>query len=83
MVRDRSGPAVSARRSCRLHDLDAALTNSTASIAKGAKAVAFSENPTVLGLPSVHTDHWDPLWERVRRAGHPGVHAHRQLVASW
>jgi predicted TIM-barrel fold metal-dependent hydrolase len=26
------------------------------------KAVAFSENPTVLGLPSVHTDHWDPLW---------------------
>jgi Amidohydrolase len=21
-----------------------------------------SENPTVLGLPSVHTDHWDRLW---------------------
>ena len=28
-------------------------------LAKGAKAIAFSENPTVLGLPSVHTDHWD------------------------
>ena len=29
------------------------------------KAVAFTENPTVLGLPSVHTDHWDPLWAAV------------------
>ena len=30
--------------------------------AKGSHAVAFSENPAALGLPSVHTDHWDPLW---------------------
>jgi predicted TIM-barrel fold metal-dependent hydrolase len=30
--------------------------------ARGAKAIAFSENPTKLGLPSIHTDHWDPLW---------------------
>ena len=30
--------------------------------AKGSHAIAFSENPAALGLPSVHTDAWDPLW---------------------
>ncbi|MGI8329430.1 amidohydrolase family protein [Actinomadura scrupuli] len=29
--------------------------------ARGAKSIAFSENPTKLGLPSIHTDHWDPV----------------------
>ena len=29
---------------------------------KGSFAVAFSENPTRLKLPSIHTSHWDPLW---------------------
>lgn len=32
---------------------------------KGMRAIAFSENPTILGLPSVYTRHWDPLWEAV------------------
>jgi predicted TIM-barrel fold metal-dependent hydrolase len=27
----------------------------------GARAVAFPENPSPLGLPSIHTRHWDPL----------------------
>ena len=31
--------------------------------AKGSHAVAFSESQAALGLPSVHTDHWDPLWQ--------------------
>ncbi|MCZ7525505.1 MAG: amidohydrolase [Acidimicrobiia bacterium] len=30
--------------------------------AKGAHAVTFSENPAKLGLPSLHSDHWDPFW---------------------
>src|SRR5437764_6652520 len=30
--------------------------------AKGCHAVTFSENPTKLGYPSFHTDHWDPFW---------------------
>jgi predicted TIM-barrel fold metal-dependent hydrolase len=30
--------------------------------AKGSHAIAFSEGPNALDLPSVHTDHWDPLW---------------------
>jgi predicted TIM-barrel fold metal-dependent hydrolase len=25
-------------------------------------AVSFSENPSKLGLPSLHSDHWDPFW---------------------
>src|SRR5437764_2832689 len=45
-----------------LHDIDAAVVELERVLAKGAKAIAFSENPTVLGLPSVHTDHWDPLF---------------------
>jgi predicted TIM-barrel fold metal-dependent hydrolase len=40
-------------------------------LGKSAKAIAFSENPTVLGLPSMHTDHWDPLWEIGQDAGIP------------
>lgn len=28
----------------------------------GCHAVTFSENPSKLGWPSFHTDHWDPFW---------------------
>lgn len=54
-----------------LHDIDRAVKEFERVIAKGAKALAFSENPTVLGLPSVHTDHWDPLWALADEAGIP------------
>jgi predicted TIM-barrel fold metal-dependent hydrolase len=30
---------------------------------KGSGAVAFSESPTGLGLPSIHSGHWDPFFE--------------------
>ena len=39
--------------------------------AKGIRALAFSENPTVIGLPSIHTDHWDPLWSAIQDADLP------------
>src|SRR6516164_2703264 len=29
---------------------------------KGCHAITFPENPVPLGLPSLHTDHWDPFW---------------------
>jgi len=45
-----------------LHRMDDAVTELERVVAKGARAVAFSENPTVLGLPSIHTDYWDPLF---------------------
>jgi predicted TIM-barrel fold metal-dependent hydrolase len=54
-----------------LHELDLTLAELNRVLEKGAKAVAFSENPTVLGLPSVHTDHWDPLWAAVDEARIP------------
>ena len=31
--------------------------------ARGVRAVAFSELPTYLGLPSIYTGHWDPFFE--------------------
>jgi predicted TIM-barrel fold metal-dependent hydrolase len=30
--------------------------------ALGCHSVTFSENPAKLGLPSFHSDHWDPFW---------------------
>lgn len=30
--------------------------------AKGCHAVTFSENPSKLGYPSLHAEHWDPFW---------------------
>ncbi len=29
---------------------------------KGAHSITFSENPTKLGWPSIHSDYWDPFW---------------------
>lgn len=40
-------------------------------VAKGAKCVAFPENPTPLGLPSIHTDHWDPVFAAAEAADTP------------
>ncbi|MCB0994606.1 MAG: amidohydrolase [Acidimicrobiales bacterium] len=37
--------------------------------ARGMKAIAFSENPAALGLPSMWTDHWEPLWDAVDETG--------------
>ncbi len=37
--------------------------------AKGAHAVTFCENPTKLGYPSLHTDHWDPFWAACAEEG--------------
>ena len=54
-----------------LHDVDAAVAELERVLAKGAKAIAFSENPTVLGLPSAHTEHWDPLWAIANEARIP------------
>ena len=42
-------------------DLMAAEVRRTAE--KGCHAVTFSENPEKLGLPSFHSDYWDPFWQ--------------------
>ena len=33
--------------------------------AKGCHSLTFTENPSALGYPSFHSDHWDPLWRAV------------------
>lgn len=36
---------------------------------RGFKAISMPENPVDLGLPSVHTDHWDPLLRACEETG--------------
>jgi predicted TIM-barrel fold metal-dependent hydrolase len=36
---------------------------------KGCHAITFSENPFKLGLPSLHSDHWDPFWAACEELG--------------
>jgi len=31
--------------------------------AKGCNVISFHPNPIMLGLPSFHTDYWDPIWQ--------------------
>ncbi len=42
-------------------DVPAAVKEAERVAAKGAKSITFLEAPHRLGLPSYHTDHWDPL----------------------
>ena len=37
--------------------------------AKGCHAMTFPENPVPLGLPSLHSDHWDPVWRAASDTG--------------
>jgi predicted TIM-barrel fold metal-dependent hydrolase len=39
--------------------------------ALGAKAISFPENPAPLGLPSFHTDAWDPMFAAAQEAELP------------
>lgn len=44
-----------------LWDAELAAAEVRRNAARGVRAVAFSEIPPHLGLPSVHTDDWDPF----------------------
>jgi predicted TIM-barrel fold metal-dependent hydrolase len=37
--------------------------------AKGCHALTFTENPAALGLPSFHSEHWDPVWRALVEEG--------------
>lgn len=37
--------------------------------AKGVRALTWSENPEKLGVPSFHSDHWDPFWKACDELG--------------
>ena len=44
-----------------LWDPKLAATEVRRAAARGNRAICFSENPARLGLPSIHSGHWDPL----------------------
>jgi predicted TIM-barrel fold metal-dependent hydrolase len=54
-----------------LWDVDAAAREIHRVAARGAKAISFTENPVPLGLPSFHTDHWDPVLTAAEETGLP------------
>jgi predicted TIM-barrel fold metal-dependent hydrolase len=37
--------------------------------AKGCRSLTFTENPATLGLPSFHSEHWDPMWRALVETG--------------
>ena len=47
---------------------------------KGCHAVTFSENPAALGMPSIHTEHWDPLFAACCETEHGAVLPRRVVV---
>ncbi|GAA3391422.1 amidohydrolase family protein [Cryptosporangium minutisporangium] len=52
-------------------DVRAAVKEVERTAAKGAKSVSFLEAPHRVGLPSYHTDHWDPLLRTCEEANLP------------
>lgn len=52
-----------------LWDPLAAATEMERTAAMGAKSIFFSENPTKLGLPSIHTDYWHPVFRAADETG--------------
>ncbi|RSN64336.1 amidohydrolase family protein [Actinomadura sp. WAC 06369] len=54
-----------------LWDVDLCVAEIGRCAGKGAKAIAFPENPVPLGLPSFHTDHWDPVFSAAEETGMP------------
>jgi predicted TIM-barrel fold metal-dependent hydrolase len=54
-----------------LWDTDLCVQEIHRTAAKGAKAVAFPENPVPLKLPSFHTDHWDGVFSALEETGMP------------
>lgn len=52
-----------------LWDPAAAAVEIERTAALGAKSILFSENPTKLGLPSIHTDDWEPVWQACNDTG--------------
>jgi predicted TIM-barrel fold metal-dependent hydrolase len=53
-----------------LWDPPAAAAEIERTAALGGKSIAFSENPTKLGLPSIHTDYWDPVFNACNDTGY-------------
>ncbi len=62
MVRQLSRTGSSHVAFCRCSTCTRRQTKCVDSRAKGCHAVTFSENPSALHMPSIHSGHWDPLF---------------------
>jgi predicted TIM-barrel fold metal-dependent hydrolase len=68
-----------------LWDMDASVAEVKRLASKGCHSVSVNDNPGARGLPSIHTDYWEPLWKVVSDlgtticlhigSGHPPPHA--------
>jgi predicted TIM-barrel fold metal-dependent hydrolase len=54
-----------------LWDVQACVAEIHRAAERGAKAITFTENPVPLGLPSFHSDHWDPVFSACEETGLP------------
>lgn len=46
-----------------LWDIGLTITELKRMIKLGVHAISFTDNPALLGLPSLHSDYWEPLWK--------------------
>ncbi len=44
-------------------DMNAAVAEVKRLSAQGVHALSFSDNPALMGFPSIHDSYWDPLWK--------------------
>ena len=44
-------------------DVEATVAELKRVSAKGCHAITFSDNPATKGLPSIHNEHWEPVWK--------------------
>ncbi|MFZ0665938.1 MAG: amidohydrolase family protein, partial [Acidimicrobiales bacterium] len=56
---------------CQAWDPRLAASEIERCIGKGARALAFVDRPVSEGLPSFHSDAWDPIWSVLHDAGIP------------
>lgn len=75
-------------------DMDATVAEIKRVVKKGCTAVCVNENPTVLGLPSIHNAFWEPFWKTIVDhdvaiclhigAGNPAPHASMETpIEAW
>jgi len=75
-------------------DMDATIAELKRLADKGCKVVSINENPTKLGLPSVHNTYWEPFWKAIVDndititlhigAGNPTPHASMETpIEAW
>ncbi len=75
-------------------DMDATVAEIERVAAMGCTSVSLTENPTRIGLPSIHNDYWEPMWKALVEhditiclhigSGNPAPHASMETpIEAW